>query len=62
MFTNISVKHSDTRIFMNIGRTTLDNESIGLGFLCKYYYYFIGYIDSKQVVKNICASKKYQSM
>ena len=42
--------------------TEADDESGGLGVKFKYYSAFIGSIDIKKAIKNLCASQKYHYM
>lgn len=60
--TNLAANHCDTRIMLNRGLTAAKDESGGLGLRGKGDSGLLESIDSKQMVKNLCASQKYHSM
>ena len=63
MLTNLSVSHSDTRIVLNRGLTACEDRTGGLGVRGNHDdSALLESIDSKRIVKNLCASQKYHKM
>ena len=56
---NLTLNHEDTRIVLNHGLTVDSNAANNIGVRCKHDASLFESIDSKQVVKNLCASQKY---
>jgi len=60
--TNLSANHSDTRIILNRGLTAESDDSGGLGLRGGNQDALLESIDSKQMVKNLCASQSKHPM
>ena len=58
---NLAACRNYTRLVINRDLTVGDNKHDNLGVRGSRYYYILGSIDSKQMVKNICTSQKYIS-
>ena len=59
VMSNLSATYNDTRMIMNRGLTAADDKHSGLGVRGKGDSSFLGSVDSKQKVKNLCTSQKY---
>ena len=62
MLANLSANKMDTRIILNRGLTTADDESGGLGLRGKQDESLLESFDSSTTVKNLCASQYYHKM
>eukprot|EP00957_Ditylum_brightwellii_P067954 5158834-Ditylum_brightwellii.AAC.1 len=60
--TKLSVNHSNTCIVLNQGLTSAEDKTGGLGVCAKNDFELLESIDSKQMVKNLCALQKYHKM
>ena len=60
--TNLSLNHQDSRIVLNRGLTVDSNTTSGMGVRCKNDSSLFEAVDSKQMVRNLCASQKYHKM
>ena len=62
--TNLCINHQDTRIILNRGLTSTNDDLGGLGLRGgnSDNHALLDSIDSKQMVKNLCASQKYHKM
>ena len=58
--TNLTANHEDTRIILNRGLNVNDNLEVGVR--CKDDRALFESVDSKKMVKNLCASQKYYKM
>ena len=56
------MNHSDTRMVLHKGLTVAEDELGGLEVRQKNDSALLGSVNSKQVVRNLCASQKYHHM
>ena len=59
VMTNLAANHSDTRVILNRGTLTGEDDKGGLGLRGKNDSNIHESIDSKQMVRNLCAAQKY---
>ena len=59
VMSNLSATYNDTRMVMNRGLTVVDDKYGGLGVRGREDSSFLGSVDSKQKVKNLCTLQKY---
>ena len=62
MLTNLAATHEDTRLVMQRGLTVQDGNSTGLSLHEKEDSVLMESFDSKQMVRNLCASQYYHKM
>ena len=59
---NLSINHEDYHIVLNRGLIIYSESTNGIGVTCKNNSSLFQSIDSKQIVRNLCASQKYHKM
>ena len=58
---NLAAYSNDTRLVIKCGLTSSEDKHGNLGVKGSGDSSILGYVDSKQMVKNICTSQKYIS-